>query len=125
MSYAQRHVVDITTIADQSGEGYTPPVTGKLIDIQYIKDDFTNGVDFTVSGEDTGRQFWRQDNVDASAVVAPRQPTHDYTGTASLYAGQGEPVEDYFVLDNERIKVAVATGGASKGGQFLITVAGP
>ena len=98
MSYAERHEVAVTTAADGTATVFTPVVTGKVSQIRYVKTDFTNGVDFTITSEATGETIWTQTNVDASVTVAPRQPVHDTAGAASLYAGAGEPVEDYISL---------------------------
>lgn len=121
--YVERHTVEITTDGSGAAEAYTPHVTGRLIDIQYVKNNFTDGVDFTITAEETGRSLWTDTNVNASEIVAPRQPTHDAAGAASLYAAGGEPIEDGIYLANERIKIVIAAGGSAKSGTFHITVA--
>lgn len=122
MSYAQRHVVTLTTDASGDATGYTPVVTGRLSAIHYIKTDFADGVDFTVASEATGQSLWAGTNVNASAIVAPRQPTHGQDGSASLYAAAGEPVETQIALANDRVKIVVASGGASKTGTFHVVI---
>jgi hypothetical protein len=119
-------VVDIVTASDGSATAHTPVLTGRVIDIQYVKDGttpFADGVDFTITSETRGRSLWVDTNVNASEVVAPRQPTHDTAGAASLYASGGEPVEDHIVLAQERVKIVIAAGGDAKRGRFYITVA--
>ena len=69
--YAERHVVSITTAADGSATGYTPVITGKISAIHYLKTDFADGVDFTVTSEATGESIWVETNVNAAAVRAP------------------------------------------------------
>lgn len=122
MSYVERHVVEVTTDENGDAEAYTPVVTGRIHTIAYVKDDFADGVDFTITAEATGETIWDEDNVNASAVRAPRQATHATDGTASLYAGGGEPVEDYVAVAKDRVKIVVANGGNAKSGTFHVVV---
>lgn len=125
MSYAEKHIVEPTTNASGVATGYTPVITGRIISIQYLKDGtipFTDGVDFTIKTEDSGQNLWVELNVNASKTVAPRQPTHDTAGVASLYAAAGEPVEDYIYAAQERISIGIAQGGDSKKGKFIVIV---
>ena len=87
MSYAKRYRKVITTASDGSAEVYTGEITGKIISITYTKDDFAAGVDFTITGEDTGINIWTQTNVDATATVAPKMPTHSQAGVTNDTAG--------------------------------------
>jgi hypothetical protein len=118
MSYAQREVVSVTTAADGSATVYSNVVTGVLSAIHYVKTDFDNGVDFTITSEATGQSLWTETNVNAAKVIAPRQATHDTGGLASLYAAVGEPVEAPIALANDRIKIVIAQGGNVKIGTF-------
>lgn len=120
MSYAQRHVVSVTTIADGSATAYSPVVTGKLSQIRYVKTDFADGVDFTITAEATGETIWTDTNINASETVAPRQPTHDTAGAAAVYAGGGSAVLDKIALANDRVKIVIASGGDTKTGTFHI-----
>ena len=55
---------------------------------------------------------------------APRQPTHDQTGAASLYAAGGAPVVDRIaVAADDVLRVTVANGGTGRRGAFLVTLA--
>lgn len=123
MSFAKTGTVSLTTTTGGAATGYSPVLNGRLIEIVYTKDDFDNGVTFAVTGEVTGKTYWSQAAVNASATVCPRQPTHDYAGAASLYAGSGEPVEDYLWVVDERIKFVVSSGGNTKSGTFRWVVA--
>jgi len=119
MSFIQRHTVAVTTDANGDSEDFTSePINGKLSQIIYTKDDFDAGVDFTITAEATGRSLWVDTDVNASETVAPRIPTHDTAGDASLYAGAGEAVEDKICLANERIKIVTDEGGNIKSGTF-------
>ncbi len=122
MSYAERHIVSVTTAADGTATAYSPVITGKISTIRYVKTDFDNGVDFVITLEATGEILWDEDNVNASASRAPRQPTHDTVGAASLYAAGGEPVEDHIVAARDRVKIEIAQGGNVKSGTFHIVV---
>ena len=120
--YAQRHAVTITTDDQGDGTGFTPVVTGRVISIRYVKDDYAAGVDFDVTAEATGETIWDQDDVNASATVAPRQATHSTAGVASLYAENGEAVNDHIVLAQDRVKIVVSNGGDTKSGTFHVIV---
>lgn len=123
--FLTRHTVTVTTASDGSATAYTDGVVmGAVKSIQYVKTDFADGVDFTITAETTGQNLWTDTNINASEIVCPRQPTHDAAGVASLYAGSGEPVEDYIYLARERVKIVIAAGGNAKTGTFHITVGG-
>lgn len=120
--YAQRHTVSVTTASDGSATAYSPVVTGLLSQIRYVKTDFTDGVDFTITTEATGETLWTELNVNASATKAPRQPTHGTDGVASLYAAGGVAVQAPIALANDRVKIVIASGGATKIGTFHIVL---
>ena len=123
MSYAERHIVDVQTDADGNAIEYTPTVSGRIINVIYTKpgsSPYSAGVDFTITLNKTGQNVWTEDSVDASKTVAPRQPTHDTAGAALLYLTGEEPVEDYIVAAKDRIKIAIANGGDTLDGQFII-----
>lgn len=120
--YAQRHVVALTTNASGAATGYTPVVNGRVLQVHYVKTDFADGVDFAITSEATGQSIWTDTNINASEVVAPRQPTHGQDGSASLYASAGEPVEDHIVLANDRVKIVIASGGDTKTGTFHVVI---
>ncbi|MDO8500463.1 MAG: hypothetical protein Q7S20_01310 [Gemmatimonadaceae bacterium] len=120
--YAERHVVALTTAADGSATGYTPVVTGPIRTIRYVKTDFADGVDFTVTLEGTGETVWAEDNVNASATRSPRQATHSTAGVAALYAAGGTAVADLIVAVRDRVKVVVAAGGNATTGAIHVVV---
>ena len=122
MSYAERHDIAITTATGGGATGYSPVITGSINAIIYTKDDFTDGVDFTITAEGTGQGLWTELNVNASKTVAPRQPTHDVVGVASLYAAAGEDVEDQIAIAKDRVKIVIAAGGNTKSGTFTVIV---
>lgn len=118
--HAKSVTVTLTTASDGTVTGYLDAINGRLFEIIYTKDDYTDGVDFTITMEDTGRGVWTESNVNASTVRAPRQPTHDAIGVASLYAAAGVAVESYIVAADERVKIILAAGGDSKSGTFTV-----
>lgn len=120
--YVERHRVSIATAADGSATEYTPVITGRLLAIVYTKIDFANGVDFTITAEATGETIWTEQNVNASKTVAPRQATHSTAGVAALYAAAGQSVNDYVAVAQDRVKIAIASGGATKTGTFDVIV---
>lgn len=122
MSYAQRHTVTLTTDASGDAIGYTDVLTGKLSAIHYVKDDFADGVDFTITSDVTGQSLWTDTDVNASEIVAPRQPTHTTAGAAALYASGGVAVLDKIALSNDRVKIVVGSGGDTKTGTFYVVL---
>lgn len=122
--YLQRFSVTVTTDASGDAVGYTEAAQGLLHSIHYDKPG-SNGLDtadIAVTTEESGQTLWSESSVNASADLAPRQPTCDYQHAASLYAAGGEPVEDKFGIARERIVVTIANGGASKSGTFHFLV---
>lgn len=123
MSFAQRLTVDVTTASDGSATAYSDPIAyGLLSQIRYVKTDFDNGSTFTITLEATGETLWTESNVNASATRAPRQATHGTDGTAALYAAAGTAVQDKIAIAGDRVKVVIASGGATKTGTFHITL---
>jgi hypothetical protein len=120
--YAERHVVALTTDTNGAATGYTPVVTGPIRTIRYVKTNFTDGVDFTVTLESTGETVWAEDNVNASATRSPRAATHSTAGVAALYAGSGTAVNDMIVAVRDRVKVVVASGGSVTTGAVHVTI---
>mgnify|MGYP001597355290 CR=1 FL=1 len=121
--YASGEAVTVTTDGAGAATAYTAGVyNGRVLQVRYVKTDYSNGVDFDVTADVSGAVIWDQDNVNASVTVCPRQATVDTLGAASLYAAGGEPVEDYVWVRNERIKIVIASGGATTSGVFHIVV---
>jgi hypothetical protein len=115
--------VKVTVTTDGSGDAtaYTPRVAGKVHQVSYVKagsGGYSDGVDFVITSEATGQIIWDEDNVNATAHRATRQPTHDQTGVALLYAAGGTAQTAPVALASDRIKIVVASGGATKVGTF-------
>ena len=109
----------MTTDGSGAATGYSDQVNGLLDRIVYEKTDFADGVDFTITLEETGETLWAESNVNAATSRAPRQALHGTDGAASLYADAGEAVLDRIAVAG-RVKIVVAQGGDSKTGAFHI-----
>ena len=122
--YPVRHAITVTTAASGGlGTGYTPLIYGRLFSIQYVKDDYANNCDVTITTETTAQDLWVEANVNASKVVAPRQACHDSVGAAAYVNDADDvPLRDYFAISGERIKIAIAEGGDTKSGTFHFVV---
>lgn len=114
----RRFTHNVTTASDGSYTGYTPYLSGKLLAIHYIKTNFTDGVDFTITAEATGETLWTEANVNAAKVCMPRGATHSNAGVAALYAAGGTAVLDLIGLSRDRIKIVLASGGNATTGRF-------
>lgn len=119
----KRYTISVTTAADGTATAYSPRrISGKIHQIEYVKGNFADGVDFIIEGEATGVDLWVQSNVNASAVVAPRAPSHSTAGVAALYAAAGTGVLVPVALANDRVKIAIAQGGNATSGVFHVLV---
>ena len=119
----RRFVVDAVSAADGSGTFYTPYLSGGICAIHYIKTDYADGVDFTITAEATGETLWTESNVNAAKVCMPRGATHSNAGVAALYAAGGTAVGDLIRLSRDRVKIVIASAGNAKIGQFQVVVA--
>jgi len=122
----RRYKVSVTTDGSGNAVAYSPRIAGEIHSIQYVKDGsngYANGVDFTITAEGTGENIWTQADVNASAVVYPRAPTHSQAGVAALYAAGGTGVLSRVGVAGDRVKISLAQGGAAKVGAFHILVA--
>jgi hypothetical protein len=123
----KRYKVSVTTDGAGNAIAYTPRLSGEIHEIEYIKDGganpFANGVDFTITSEATGKTLWAEADVNASASRAPRVPTHSTAGVAALYAAAGTAVLSRPAVANDRVKISIAQGGATKVGAFHVLVA--
>lgn len=118
----RRFVVNVTTAADGSYTGYTPFLSGKVAAIHYVKNNFTDGVDFTITAEATGETLWTEANVNAAKVCMPRGATHSNAGVAALYASGGTAVNDLIRVSRDRVKIVLAQGGNATTGAFHVVI---
>lgn len=116
--------VDITTASDGTATAYTGRTfTGYLLSVQYIKTDFADGVDITITNEAGTVTYYTGTNVNASALVHPRAQVHGTTGTGLTYDGT-RTVCEKLPLAGDRVKVAIAQGGDTKTGTIIIVADG-
>ena len=111
------HSITVTTAVGGAQTAYTPPLNGKLISIRYAKTDYANGVDFTITAEDTAENLWVDTNINASETVRPRIALQNNVGVDITYDGTRKVYEPYNLVD-ERIKIVIAQGGDAKSGTF-------
>lgn len=124
--YVERHDISLTTNASGAATGYTPVITGKIVNVIYTPSAtvaFDNTADITVTLEATSQAVLSQSNVSAAFNKAPRQAAHDEAGAALLYAAGGKPLVDHIYAAKDRVKVVVAEGGNTKSGVVTIVVA--
>ncbi len=119
--FLERHRVALTTAADGSIIGYTPVVTGRVLGIRYVKTDFADGVDFTITAEATGETVWTQLDVNASVTCYPRAGVHDTAGVAATTDGT-RLLRDAVHVANDRIKISIVAGGDTKSGTFHVLI---
>lgn len=118
----RRFVVNVTTASDGTATAYTPFLSGRICQIEYVKNNYADGVDFTITSEATGATIWTESNVNAAKVCAPRIATHSNAGVASVYASGGTAVNDRYALGRDRVKIVLAQGGNATSGTFHIVV---
>ena len=114
--------IDLTTNGSGAATGYSPYFSGYIQSIQYVKTDFANGVDFTITADETGDAILSLTDQNTATIVRPRAPTHSTAGVAALYAGSGTAVNDRIALGRDRVKVVIAQGGDTKTGRVIVTV---
>ena len=122
MGKIRRHKVTATTDGSGAATVYTPRFSGRICQINYVKTDFADGVDFTITAEATGETIWTEANVNAAKVCLPRAATHSNAGVAALYASAGTAVNDLISVGDDRVKIVIASGGDTKTGVFHVLV---
>ncbi len=120
--YVSRHTIALATSAGGAATAFSGRVTGRILAVIYTAVDFDATADITITLEETGEAILTLTNQAASGVFYPRVPTHDETGAAALYAAAGTNVRDAVAAANDRVKVVVAQGGATKTGTIVIVV---
>lgn len=118
----RKFTVPVTTAADGTATAYSPYLSGFVESIQYVKTDYVDGVDFTITADVTGETIWTEANVNAAVVKRPRAATHTTAGVAALYAAGGTAVQERIALGRDRVKIVLAQGGNATSGSFVITV---
>lgn len=113
----QLYTVTATCNASGAATAYTDfPVWGEVVSIAYVKNNYANGVDFTITGETTGVSLWTDLDINASEIVYPRVLESSNTDGSALTTRQG------VVLAGERVKIVIASGGNATSGTFRVIV---
>lgn len=120
----RRFVVPVTVDAAGDAEVFSPVLSGQVISVRYVKDDFANGVDVAITVEGSGATVWAEENVNASTSRYPRTGLHSTTGAAALYADTGTAVNGRISVSQDRLKLVIAAGGNETSGTFHITIDG-
>ena len=110
--------IDVVTDGSGAATAYFPKCTGLLHSIRYIKTDYADTVDFTITNETTLQGVWTQINQTASVTKFPRFIPDDLVGAARTTL----VVVEKLFFNNERIKVVLASGGAAKTGSFEVVI---
>lgn len=119
--------VPVTTDGAGAATAFTvSPVMGRVEYVRYTPDGaapLDTAADLDITGENSGVVVANHDNIGTSAFTrAYRQALHGVDGAAALYASAGEPVLGKIAIAGERLKVVIASGGATKSGTFDIIV---
>lgn len=108
-----------TTDASGDATVYTEAIRGRLLEVLFVDTDTDAGADFTITTEDSGQAIVTLTNAGATGKWRPRQKIQDAAGADVSYeATDTKDVHDFIYIANERIKIVVAQGGATKSGTF-------
>jgi len=116
----------VIPVTDASGDviAHSPYFTGFIDSIQYIKDDYSAGVDFDLQLVDSDgeviAELWDEDNVNASEIQRPTYLNNNPAGGAA-YATD-HILHRKVLAVQDRIKITIAEGGDAKSGKFVIRV---
>ena len=114
--------IPLTTNSGGAVTAYSSYFSGYIDAVQYVKTDFADGVDFTVTADETGEAILSLTDQNTATKLSPRAATHSTAGVAALYAGGGTAVNDRIALGRDRVKVVIAQGGNVKTGSVIVTV---
>lgn len=114
MAFPQVATVTVTVDGSGDGTGYTENIRGSILAVQYVKDNYADTADFTISTEESLQNVWVDTNITASETVYPKILNDGTTG-ADLTG-----VYDHIRAYNERVKVVVAGGGNATSGTFKV-----
>lgn len=118
----RKFTISILTDGSGNATAYSRYLSGYINAIQYVKTDFSDGVDFTITAEATGESILALTDQNTAVKLFPRAATHSTAGVASLYAGSGQAVNTRIALGADRVKVVIAQGGSAKTGAVVVTV---
>lgn len=118
----RKFTIPLTTNSSGAATAYSPYLSGFIDSIQYVKTDFADGVDFTITADATGEAILSLTDQNTATKLRPRAATHSTAGVAAVYASGGTAVNDRIALARDRVKVVVAQGGNVKTGTIIVFV---
>lgn len=119
--HIERQTINLTTDGSGDVTAYSEAVTGRVLGVIYEKVDFANGVDFTITGEKHAQPILTLTDQNAAAGFRPRPPVQDEVGADATSDGTRKLREPVY-LCQDRVKVVVASGGASKTGKIHVLI---
>lgn len=111
----QRQSVTVTCDASGDATVYSSSINGRLVAIHYVKTDYADTVDFTITSENFGQGIWTQINQTASVSKYPWALQDDLVG-----AERAAPMTRQILLIHDRVKIVIANAGVTKTGTFVI-----
>jgi hypothetical protein len=75
----RKFTVPVTTNGSGAATAYSPFLSGLIESIQYVKNDFANGVDFTITAEATGEAILSLTDQNSATIARPPR-CHPYHG---------------------------------------------
>lgn len=116
--------VTITVDASGDGIGYISSKLGVnhgfVQAIQYVKDDYVDGIDIVISGATSGIAILTVANMNASAFYYPMAVASKRADGADAEYASGYGVRKLIPIVDEQIKIVVSAGGVSTSGTFNI-----
>jgi len=119
--YVERQTVAITTASDGSATVYSNNVTGRVLAVVLSISGLDNTADFTITAEATTEAILSLSNTNTNAVYYPRTAVHTTAGVAATFDGTHGILEP-ITLANDRVKIVVAQGGATKTGTVYVLI---
>jgi len=120
----EKLTVTITVDASGDGTGYLSSKlginNGFIRAIQYVKDDYADGIDIVISGNVTGIPILTVTNMNTAAFYYPMAKASKVAdGTDAEYAATFD-VRTLIPIVDEQIKIVVSSGGNATSGTFNI-----
>lgn len=118
----RKYSIPLTTNSSGAVTAYSGYISGYILAVQYVKTDFADGVDFTITADEAGESILSLTDQNSATIVRPRAATHSTAGVAAVYAAAGTAVNDHIAIARDRVKVVIAQGGNTKSGTIKVTV---
>ena len=117
MTYVERKITTVVTDSSGDADVLLPVVNGRVVRVKYIKNDYADTVDFTITTKESAQNLWVESNVTASKAVSPKVLSSDTVGAD--IAGEYQ----HIFATGEEIRIVVAAGGDTKTGTFEVIIA--